>query len=549
MEREVSQRAASPWVGVLVVGWLVAMVLGTSPSLGYTTKSPEVLATVGRAINFLKSDKAKHDKPGGWAVIALALVKNREPLDSPKIVEAAAKVADAVHRDLKGMDIYSTGLSLIFLTNYDAGKYRPEIEALLKSLADKQKSHGGWGYPDYETGDTSMTQYGVLGIWEAKQAGFTISQSVVDRVATWLLKTQDPSGAWGYQGRVSETGQLVQQTKIRHSLAAAGLGSVYICADLLGMTPERSLTGEGRLAGLKEIKEPEAGQRGKEKIKTSVDRERLRAAENMGNGWFGANETIQTPTETLYYLYALERYQSFRELAEGKAHRDPEKEEGPKWYNNGVDYLRKTQKADGTWDAEGQCGPVVNTAFGALFLLRSSQKSIRRARGFGDGMLIGGVGLPKEGQEFLGSDGRVVTRSPLGPFAAMQAALERQSAEDLRNAVERIEQESKGKASDLLTSDLQKQFQSLLSDPSPEKRVAAVKMLVLSGNLDNVPTLILALEDPDPDVFLAARDGLCRLTRRFDRLGLPDDPTPEERRLAVEKWKAWYLTIRPDTEF
>ncbi|HLA84027.1 MAG TPA: HEAT repeat domain-containing protein, partial [Thermoguttaceae bacterium] len=144
---------------------------------------------------------------------------------------------------------------------------------------------------------------------------------------------------------------------------------------------------------------------------------------------------------------------------------------------------------------------------------------------------------------------RLVARSPLGPFAAMEAALAGQNAEGLRDAVERIESETQGKGSDLLTSEHQKHFQKLLSDPEPENRVAAIKMLVLSGNLDNVPTLILALEDRDPDVFLAAKDGLCRLTRRFDAFGLPDDPTPDQKRLAIEKWKAWYLSVRPDTEF
>ncbi|MBN2216395.1 MAG: hypothetical protein JW719_03360 [Pirellulales bacterium] len=533
------------WARFLAIGCLALMLGCPSASSAYTTKSPEVVAMVNKAVAYLKT--ASHKKPGGWALIGLALLKNKESLSHPKIVEAADEVAKAVQKDVAGMDIYSTGLSIIFLTSYDSGKYRAEIESLLKSLTRKQKSHGGWGYPDLETGDTSMTQYGVLSTWEAHKAGFTISQDVVDRVAKWLIKTQDPSGAWGYQGNyVADSDKLVPQRKIRHSLSAAGLGSVYICADLLGMTPKLSRNDDPRLVGLKEVEEPKEETEQK-KVKTNVNLELIRAAENRGNNWFQANETIETREETLYYMYALERYQSFRELAEGKAQRDPAKNEGPKWYNDGVNYLKKTQKEKGTWHCEGQCDEVVNTAFGALFLLRSTQKSIQR--GFGDGMLVGGVGLPKEGQEFLDSEGRVIRKSPLGPFAAMEAALERQNAADLRSAVERIDQELQGKGSDLLTSEFQKQFRKLLSDPSPENRLAAVKGLVLSGDLDNVPTLILALEDRDPDVAMAASDGLCRLTRRFDAFGLRDDSTAEERRVAAEKWKAWYLTVRPDTEF
>lgn len=551
MERMVvSHRALSPAVRVLLVGSLLAVALTASPCRAYSPSSPEVIQMVNRAVAYLK--KSSHTKPGGWALIGLTLVKNRESLGDPKIVEAAQKVSEAVHKDLATMDIYSTGLSVIFLTNYDSGKYRGEINMLLNSLVAKQKPHGGWGYPQLETGDTSMTQYGVLGSWEAKQAGFDVPQRVIDRVATWLMRTQDPSGAWGYQGQLSENAQLRPQQEIRPSLCAAGLGSVFICADLLGMTPAMRAEGDPRLAGLREIKEDdEKDEEGKpkERVKTTVNLEAIRATQARGNGWFQKNEIIDAGMETLYYMYALERYQSFRELAEGRAAREKDTAEGPKWYNAGVEFLKKTQAPDGSWSCQGQCDTVVNTAFGALFLLRSSQKSIRRARGFGDGRLIGGVGLPKEGEEFLGSDGRVVSKSPLGPFAAMKAELGRQSAEDLQNAIERIEQEAKGRGSDLLTSDLQKQFRELLADPEPEKRIAAVKALVLNGNLDDVPMLILAMDDPDPEVMIAARDGLCRLTRRFSGFGPPDDATPEERRLSIERWKQWYKSIRPDTEF
>ena len=58
--------------------------------------------------------------------------------------------------------IYDVGLSIIFLVRLDPEKYKPEIECLLKFLHARQKKHGGWGYYEKETGDTSMTQYGVL---------------------------------------------------------------------------------------------------------------------------------------------------------------------------------------------------------------------------------------------------------------------------------------------------------------------------------------------------------------------------------------------------
>ena len=68
----------------------------------------------------------------------------------------------------------------------DPEKYRPEIECLLQFLHARQKKHGGWGYYEQETGDTSMTQYGVLSSWEAKQAGFNISPDSMEAVTNWL---------------------------------------------------------------------------------------------------------------------------------------------------------------------------------------------------------------------------------------------------------------------------------------------------------------------------------------------------------------------------
>ncbi|MBN1590351.1 MAG: hypothetical protein JW888_12620 [Pirellulales bacterium] len=493
---------------------------------------------------FLKS--AKHEKPGGMALIGLALLKNKE--NDPKMVEAAEMIAQRAREKSPLFDIYSTGLSIIYLSSYNPGRYAAELDTLLEMLQKKQKPHGGWGYDSLETGDTSMTQYGVLGIWEAKQAGHKVPQKVVDHVADWLLKTQDPSGAWGYQGRIAKDYKLLPQTEVRHSLAAAGLGSLYICADLCGMTPEISHGNDGRPAALREIRQREPERRAKQKVDTSADLGMIRAAQGRGDGWIAKNYTIQPQMEVLYYMYALERYSSFRELAEGRAHQDPAKVEGPKWYNDGVNYLRKTQRKDGSWFAAGQCGNEVNTAFGALFLLRSTRKSIRESQGLGDGTLIGGIGVPKAGKEVLGADGQVRTKTLLGPYAAMEAAMSQQKAEDLTAAVEQFEQ-LKGKGSNLLTSEHQRQFRALTSNPSPEKRMAAIKMLVFTGNLNNIPTLILALDDKDPDVVLTARDGLRRLTRRFGGFGLPDNPTLEERRRAIEQWKAWYLSIRPDTEF
>lgn len=95
----------------------------------------------------------------------------------------------------------------------------------------------------------------------------------------------------------------------------------------------------------------------------------------------------------------------------------------------------------------------------------------------------------------------------------------------------------------------QQQMRRLARAESFEARMVAVKTLAKICNLDNVPILIYALSDPDPRVQLAARDGLRFVSRKFDGFGLSRDPSEKDVNAAIEKWKSWYLEIRPDAKF
>jgi HEAT repeat protein len=80
-------------------------------------------------------------------------------------------------------------------------------------------------------------------------------------------------------------------------------------------------------------------------------------------------------------------------------------------------------------------------------------------------------------------------------------------------------------------------------------RMTAVKTLASIRELDNVPTLIYALSDPDLRVMKTARDGLRFSSRKLGGFGLRDEPTPKERSEAIKAWKQWYLAIRPEAFF
>ena len=88
-------------------------------------------------------------------------------------------------------------------------------------------------------------------------------------------------------------------------------------------------------------------------------------------------------------------------------------------------------------------------------------------------------------------------------------------------------------------------FRKMLSDRDPGLRRVAAWALARTADLDVVPGLIGALTDPDEAVVAVAREGLQLLSRKPDGLGPPTPSTPDQRREAAGRWRAWYATVRP----
>jgi hypothetical protein len=527
--------------GLAVLGGGLFVVASTAAAL--TPDSPEVQRAIGRGIKFLESDAAQDNRVGAQALVGLVMLKHGDKPDHPRITEAVKLIQAAVgqHDPAQvSLDIYSTGLAIIFLVQLDPSKYQPEIDCLLKFLRLRQKPHGGWGYPEKETGDTSMTQYGVLSSWEAAQAGYPPPMKSIEGVTTWLLRTQDPSGAFGYQGVLGDGHTLVKQSEVKHSMAAAGLGSLYICANLLGITQKVEKRDDDLPPALKEVKPKDGDDKDKDKQpKTRVDAKRVHEAQVRGTRWMRANYKINVDGFTHYYLYALERYMSFLELLDQKAEKEP------KWYSDGARYLIKSQADDGSW--KSQSGVVPDTAFAVLFLLRSTKKSIEKAYSYGDGTLVGGRGLPKDTARVEVRGGQVVAKPLLGPAESLLKALDGADDKDYDQALDLL---AELPAADLesLVAKHGETLRRLVGNKSPEARLAAVRALGKATDLDNVPAFIYALSDPDPEVVRAAHEALLRVGRSPTLIRLPESFSDEDRRLAIEKWKAWYRAIRPAAE-
>jgi uncharacterized protein YfaS (alpha-2-macroglobulin family) len=84
------------------------------------------------------------------------------------------------------------------LSNLDAQGNLRYLGMIATYLTGRQNSNGSWDYNGRNHGDSSISQYAVLGLWEAENAGVSVTPAVWDRAAGWFMATQHSSGAWSY---------------------------------------------------------------------------------------------------------------------------------------------------------------------------------------------------------------------------------------------------------------------------------------------------------------------------------------------------------------
>lgn len=511
----------------LILGPLCLLALAIGSRAGAARAQQEQAVLSG--VQFLKQAGASKTT-GETAMIALGLLKAEVPTSDPALAACLEKIqrrftSGGYTPEQSNIEVYEAGAVALALSNVPSAERGNMLETVGAFLIGKQKPNGSWSYPYHSTGDTSITQYAILGLWECENSGVSVPPSVWDRAARWHLSTQHPTGAWVYH-----PGEGGQETI---SMTAAGVGSLLICQRQLsryrqfqkGVNPYLTPVDSGA---------PSADYR------VAVTEAQFNAAISKGMNWISANfNTTNTAIfgNSVYYgLYGIERIGALADRQTiGRID----------WFDRGRAYIRSTQKPDGGWSYPPY-DSAVTTVWAILFLTKSTAKTLHRVeiQRLGAGTLLGGRYLPSDLSTMAVAGGRIISRPMSGAVEGMLDVLEDPRIQDGDKAVAGIVDRFNGEGPPALRPHKDR-FRRMLSDRDPGVRQVAAWALGRTGDLDVVPSLIDALGDADDRVVATARQGLQLISRKIDGPGPEIEATPEQKRAAAEAWRRWYDEARP----
>ncbi len=274
---------------------------------------------------------------GEGALATLALLTAGESAESPPLQRALKYLQDC--RWASNRETYTRSLLAMAFAAADPAKYRPEIFSNAERLEGAQARQGNWtynmGFGRGGGGDNSNTQYALLGLYAAHEAGFPVQPDTWRRARVYWEQNQGSDGGWGYNpgGGGGSTG----------SMTCAGISSLII-------------TGLKRVRGREQLVGDRVERCGEEGVDPSLQR---------GLDWMATHFDVhQNPMSGItwhyYYLYGLERVGRLsgrRFFGEND------------WYREGAAFLVRNQtRLRGSWIGNG--GEVVTTSFSLLFLAK-----------------------------------------------------------------------------------------------------------------------------------------------------------------------------------
>lgn len=203
-------------------------------------------------------------------------------------------------------------------------------------------NRGGWRYGPGGDADLSATQFAMLALRAASQAGYPVERTapgVWKDAASYAKRCQKSDGGFGYQfagGRVNA------------SMTACGVGILLICKE------QMAVAGQAPMPGI-----DETIKRGMEWLNNNFD-----ATQNTGSG-----------KHHYYYLYGIERVGDLTGRKEFN---------GKDWYVRGARLLVEAQSDIGWWKDRTEGFPPVDvnsTTLALLFLKRATPPTITSTGG------------------------------------------------------------------------------------------------------------------------------------------------------------------------
>ncbi len=310
----------------------------TPPGAGVTRE--EVELAIKNGVGFLlKTQRANGTwgkEPGESALVTLALLTAGESPNSEPMKRAVEALRKMVVEP--GHETYTRALMTMVYSAANPEKYRNDIAMNAEWIEGAQVLNGSWNYSDKNPrggGDNSNTQYALLGLHAASEAGFAVRPEVWLKARRYWEATQNGDGGWGYhpQGGASA------------SMTCAGISSLII-------------TGLRRIQGREQIVGGRIEHCGEEAVSISLQR---------GIDWlsqhFDVTQNIGGGNWHFYYLYGLERV---GRLSGRRFFGNND------WYREGAALLVKNQDPlQGYWRGGAQeADPFLTTSFALLFLAK-----------------------------------------------------------------------------------------------------------------------------------------------------------------------------------
>lgn len=548
----------------------------------YSPEHPEVRAMVDQAVTFIKGNSGGGGR-GDLIIQAMAVLNSYEDFGFrndafvQRGVQQALALVNTYAAEMENFDgnnlrnvarddddlrrMYEPCVALMLLVEFDDERYEKEIETLIEFIVRRQMSIGAWSYNFITTGDTSQSQYCCLALWIAHEKGFPVPMERSERAANFWVSAQAGNGSWSYQvvpGQGNGSNHM--------SLVAAGAGSLYMLGDILGVNPPQKAkvaTEGGSLElpafverlSIAEVERLKKEQGNVNPEPANINITAFNGAKSRANQWMASSFNINPDYWPYYALYGFERYASFREKIDGSV------SEIPDWYDRGIEYIKETQRTNGSFPANNDAGAATQSALAVLFMVRSTQRLTNLAR---NASLRASRGM---GGDLQTRNGRVISVDQKKDMDELLSDLGNKdmSPEDLQYLADSIREGAltniKGKA----TAQQLTLLREMVTDERPLVRTVAVRALGQARLVDNCPALIYALTDPNPEVVQEASIALQYVSRKAD---VPPVPEAESRELPdgrieyltdsanyrqgirdlYQYWADWYLELKPNAE-